>query len=108
LQTVTKTIALIEFQLNREEISKTLCVKRKIKNNKCHGACHLKKTLEQKDKQEQKLPSVLKEKTEVVLYCSSFTLVKTFKPYSQHPSPVSVSVPGQPIRFSVFHPPQFI
>jgi len=71
LQPFSKIWIVVSFKINQNQIAKTLCVKKEIKNNCCQGKCHLKKQLEQADQEEQKqTPPNLKEKVEV-LYCQT-------------------------------------
>jgi len=61
----------VSFKINQDNIAKTLCVKKEIKNNTCQGKCHLKKQLDKADEEEQKqAPTTQKEKYEV-FYCYS-------------------------------------
>jgi hypothetical protein len=56
----------VSFKINQDSIAKTLCVKKEVKNNGCQGKCHLKKQLENADKEEQKqAPTNTKDKVEV-------------------------------------------
>jgi hypothetical protein len=73
LQPFSKVYIYASFKINQDKIAKTLCVKKEIKNNCCQGKCHLKKQLDEADKQEQKqTPQNLKEKVEV-LFCQTQT-----------------------------------
>lgn len=105
-QSFSKIFILINFQLNREYISKNLCVQKKFKNNCCKGSCHLKKELKEEEKKEQSPSNCLKDIKEVQIFCqnntffqfqSDFLLQKIFIPFSRSKI-VSVS-------FSIFHPP---
>ena len=71
LQPFSKMWIYVSFKINQDNIAKTLCVKKEVKNNTCQGKCHLKKQLDKADKEEQKqAPTAQKEKYEV-LYCFS-------------------------------------
>ncbi|MCD0467520.1 hypothetical protein [Flavobacterium sp. ENC] len=54
------------FKLNQEEISKTICVQRKMLFNSCNGRCELQKSLKKYADNEKKMQNNLKEKVEVV------------------------------------------
>lgn len=56
----------VAFKLNQNEISKTICVQRKVQFNTCNGTCELRKSLKQFDDNEKKMNNHLKEKTELV------------------------------------------
>ncbi len=98
------------FKLNQEEISKTICVQRKMVFNSCNGRCELQKSLKKYTDNEKRMQDNLKEKAEVI-YILNITLadfkliipieteVKLFA--SLNEKPVSVSN-------SIFHPPSFI
>ena len=95
------------FKLNQEEISKTICVQRKMIFNSCNGRCELQKSLKKYADNEKKMQNNLKEKVEVVYIQNSpaanFKLVtpiqfvvKNFSFLNE--KPISVSN-------SIFHPP---
>jgi hypothetical protein len=54
------------FKLNQEEISKTICVQRKMLFNSCNGRCELQKSLKKYDDNEKRMHDNLKEKGEVI------------------------------------------
>lgn len=97
------------FKLNQEEISKTICVQRKMIFNSCNGRCELQKSLKKYADNEKKMQNNLKEKVEVVYIQNSpianFKLVtpiesavKAFACFNA--KPISVSN-------STFHPPSY-
>lgn len=107
LQSFSKLIILSNFQLNKEYISKNLCVKKAIKNNHCNGQCHLKKQLQKEENNEQVPSNTLKTMKEIQIICQSVTpyrfnsgliLISKFSPLTNSVKP--------PHTFSVFHPPQ--
>ena len=59
----------VSFKINQESITKTICVKKEVKNNTCQGKCQLKKQLDNAAEEEQKqAPTPQKGKYEI-LYC---------------------------------------
>ncbi|OXG08317.1 hypothetical protein BC749_104309 [Flavobacterium araucananum] len=54
------------FKLNQDEITKTICVQRKLVFNTCNGRCELQKSLKKYADNEKKMQNNLKEKSEVV------------------------------------------
>jgi len=54
------------FKLNQEEISKTICVQRKMIFNSCNGRCELQKSLKKYSDNEKRMQDNLKEKAEVI------------------------------------------
>lgn len=55
-----------KFEIQQDEIAKTICVQRKIDNNTCNGKCALRTSLQKFDENEQKSDCVLKEKIELI------------------------------------------
>lgn len=97
------------FKLNQEEISKTICVQRKMVFNSCNGRCELQKSLKKYADNEKRMQNNLKEKAEVVYIqnttTSNYKLVtpiesaaKLFASFDE--KPISVSN-------STFHPPSY-
>jgi hypothetical protein len=109
LQPFSKMWIYISFKINQDQIAKTLCVKKNIKNNTCKGKCHLKKQLDETDKDDQ-MPEDQKEKFEVQLFCQqklpsvyfiSYAQKIPFSEYYRHPYAFIFSG-------STFHPPRFM
>lgn len=95
------------FYVQRDYISKNLCINRFDKIPTCKGACYLEKKLVENEKKEQKVPTV-KEK-EVQLYCQHFHYpqMNTTRLSLTKRNPIvfpSQQAPN-PIYFSIFHPP---
>jgi len=95
------------FKLNQEEISKTICVQRKMIFNSCNGRCELQKSLKKYSDNEKRMQDNLKEKAEIVYIQNTitpdFTLIvpiqlerKNFAYFNK--KPISVSN-------LTFHPP---
>ncbi|MBS7233287.1 hypothetical protein KHA90_19900 [Flavobacterium psychroterrae] len=61
------------FKLNQDEISKTICVQRKMLFNSCNGRCELQKSLKKYADNEKKMQNNLKEKSEVVYIQNTIT-----------------------------------
>lgn len=108
-QSFSKLIILANFQLNKEYISKNLCVKKAVKNNDCKGQCHLKKQLQKEERSEHFPANSLKAIKEVQIICQNFIpfrfhsgliLVTNFAPLN--------NLLILPHPFSVFHPPQVL
>lgn len=97
------------FKLNQEEISKTICVQRKMIFNSCNGRCELQKSLKKYADNEKKMQNNLKEKVEVV-YIQN-TPVANFKLVTPIESAAKLfaSFDGKPISVSnsTFHPPSY-
>lgn len=67
LQAFSKCIVLAEFELNKNFISKNLCVNKDKPSSGCNGHCHLVKQLK-KDAERNDDSKGSKEKQEIVLY----------------------------------------
>jgi thioredoxin-related protein len=97
------------FKLNQEEISKTICVQRKMIFNSCNGRCELQKSLKKYADNEKKMQNNLKEKAEVVYIQSSAT--NNFKLIAPIESKAKLfaSFDTKPIAVSnsTFHPPSY-
>ncbi|WP_291149730.1 hypothetical protein [Flavobacterium sp. UBA7680] len=97
------------FKLNQEEISKTICVQRKMVFNSCNGRCELQKSLKKYSDNEKKMQDNLKEKAEVVYIQNSITAqYKLIVPIENKTQNFGV-LDKKPISVSVvaFHPPSF-
>ncbi|MGO4770092.1 hypothetical protein ACEN2I_00380 [Flavobacterium sp. W22_SRS_FK3] len=97
------------FKLNQEEISKTICVQRKMIFNSCNGRCELQKSLKKYADNEKKMQNNLKEKAAVV-YIQN-TPVAIFKLVTPIESTLQLfaSFDAKPISVSnsTFHPPSY-
>jgi len=97
------------FKLNQDEISKTICVQRKMVFNSCNGRCELQKSLKKYADNEKRMQNNLKEKTEVVYIQSTST--NNFKLIAPIESQAKLfaSFDSKPISVSnaTFHPPSY-
>ena len=98
------------FKLNQEEISKTICVQRKMVFNSCNGRCELQKSLKKYADNEKRMQNNLKEKAEIV-YIQN-TPVSNFKLVIPIESAIELfaAFDSKPISVSnsTFHPPSFL
>jgi hypothetical protein len=92
----------VAFKLNQNEISKTICIQRKLQFNTCNGGCELRKSLNQFDDNEKKMNNHLKEKTELVyvqnitqtnydIIIPSFTTFNNYSTFDKKPITVVLS-----------------
>lgn len=109
LQSLSKTIVVADYEINKEYIAKVLCVNKSKPKMHCNGKCHLKKELKKAEKKEQSPANPLNEKNEIQLYSQSVSIVDVFSSvvlnhdkliseYTFHLSDKHLD--------SVFHPPQ--
>lgn len=97
------------FKLNQDEISKTICVQRKMLFNSCNGRCELQKSLKKYADNEKKMQNNLKEKVEIV-YLQN-TITNEFKLVSPIESRIALfaTLDQKPISVSTttFRPPSY-
>jgi len=97
------------FKLNQDEISKTICVQRKMLFNSCNGRCELQKSLKKYADNEKKMQNNLKEKVEVVYIQNTTT--SEFKLVSPIAAKVAffASLDQKPIAVATttFRPPSY-
>ncbi len=55
-----------KFKINQNEIAKTICIQKRIKNNHCKGHCQLRKSLKKFEENERKMDHLLKNKLELI------------------------------------------
>ncbi|MFZ0596693.1 MAG: hypothetical protein WAM46_06905 [Flavobacterium sp.] len=97
------------FKLNQEEISKTICVQRKMLFNSCNGRCELQKSLKKYADNEKKMQNNLKEKSEVVYIQNTITpLLKLEAPIISKVK-LFATLDEKPISVSMatFRPPSY-
>jgi hypothetical protein len=106
LQTFSKGLILISFEVNRDFIAKNLCIRKDSRDNCCQGSCRLKKQLNEEDQKEKSSPvQSLKDKLEVVLFCE-LTDVLSFSATAQSsPNAFSYFFGISRGETSILHPP---
>jgi len=108
IQTMSKCIICINFQINREYIAKNLCIKKKEIKNSCKGKCHLKKQLDEEDKKESPADSKNgKELNDTQLFCYSSDLFMVIEPENA-PKNNTPYLLGKFVTNTkaIFHPPK--
>jgi len=97
------------FKLNQDEISKTICVQRKMLFNSCNGRCELQKSLKKYADNEKKMQNNLKEKAEVVYIQTSVTAPFKLVTPIQSKEKFFASFNNKPISVSntTFRPPSY-
>ena len=95
-------IIYTKFKINQDEITKTICVQRKLPTNTCQGHCALKKSLKELEDNEKEMQNNLKEKAELVyiqntiennfsIVASSFSSQKNYFYFDRKPIAVVLS-----------------
>lgn len=98
---------MASFYVQRDQISKNLCVNRFDAIPVCKGQCYLTKQLKENEKKEQNLPD-LKQK-EIQLFCQnnlSFEFPKTIFEERLNTLHYKNNFLSSGYLYSVFHPPQ--
>jgi hypothetical protein len=67
----SKTIALLDYQLNKNYIAAILCENRNKANCCCHGKCFLKKQMQKDEDSGKNSVPVSKDKFDVSLFCET-------------------------------------
>ena len=73
-QSMTGTLLVANYQIQKKQITKTLCENRNKPSKGCQGKCYLKKQLKKSEEAEKSLPSSVKEKMEM-----AYTIQKAFE-----------------------------
>ena len=97
------------FKLNQEEISKTICVQRKMVFNSCNGRCELQKSLKKYADNEKRMQNNLKQKAEVVYIQNKATANYRLVTPIESAAKLFASIDKKPISVSnsTFHPPSY-
>ena len=97
------------FKLNQEEISKTICVQRKMLFNSCNGRCELQKSLKKYADNEKKMQNNLKEKVEIVYLQNTITTEFKLATPIESRAELFATLDAKPISVSIatFRPPSY-
>jgi len=107
LQIFSKTIIFVNYELNKDYITKNFCENKNKPKMHCNGKCHLKKQLAQAEKKGQSPTNSLNEKYEVQFFSENNSDISQF-----NSSVISIVKPlyffslSDKHLLSVFHPPQ--
>lgn len=104
LQTFSKGLVLAEFSLNKEYISRVLCINKSKPKLNCDGHCVLMKKMEQQDKKDHSGNSVTEKFEILISQTASQLLLRPEKAVRIRPAYLS-DVPSRPLH-AVFHPPR--
>ncbi|MBI4931444.1 MAG: hypothetical protein HY841_11815 [Bacteroidetes bacterium] len=107
LQTFSKVIIYTDYYINKDNIAKVLCINKDKPQMHCEGKCHLKKQLEEQDKEEQSPVNPVKEKNEIQLFSQNNSDIHLFSPSVTNELISYYSFPlSDKHLLSVFHPPK--
>jgi hypothetical protein len=105
--TFSNCLIVFAYEINRQYISKEICINKTNPAAHCNGHCYLSKQLAKEEKPSSPLNTKGSEKFEIQLFCvelaSSFLNIKTTeKPFCSQKQNFTV----QQFIHSSFHPPQ--
>ncbi len=107
-QNISKLIIVVNFQINREYISKNLCVNRDKPKSCCEGKCELKKQLDEDDKKQNLPANTFKDKSEKQNYYSPAKYKLADDNNNFIPRFHFLSGKISDVSLSIFHPPPFV
>ncbi|WP_346854237.1 hypothetical protein [uncultured Draconibacterium sp.] len=102
----SELLVYVSFKINQDYIAKNLCVEKDVEGSTCKGCCHLKKKVNEQQKQKDKLPLNESEKQNINFYAHICNLSMAL-----HEEQVEYSIKKQPEYFqifcyTIFHPPK--
>jgi hypothetical protein len=102
---LSKSIVLINYEINKKEITDKYCINKDKPQMHCCGKCLLKRKLAEQEEQ-QKLPAFPDIKTDIQLYCSSsFTFLNSSEENKIDLIPTNNCLHSLFESIGVFHPP---
>ena len=107
LQTLGPEVLVLNYQLNKAEITARYCVNKVRPQLRCNGKCHLAQQLRKAEGGDKKAPELLAKVKYEVLPTAAFVLALpgcwplAARPYPRRTRPRCAAVPGR----GVFHPP---
>jgi hypothetical protein len=108
VQSFYHTMLVVNYALNRAEITREFCLNKSNPSRQCNGKCHLAKELKKADQADKKLPTPLKEKFEMLQICVAFPTFFFIKPtVSTSDFHTYRNRKYLPPDFGIFHPPRF-
>lgn len=107
MQTFSNSFILINYQMNKDYISKNLCENKDKPMLHCNGKCHLRKQLAKEEKKENTpFSQNMKVKFEVQYISeNSIAVVCSSEKVNKLNCDFSFFIPSSPTTF-IFHPPQ--
>ena len=102
---ISKSLIVVDFELNRDYFAKVLCIKKDIPDNCCKGICQLSKELKQQESTDHSMPSQNILKFELISISENKTSVLCFCPLSLKLNYFSRLIPVQDQSISIFRPP---
>ncbi|MDB5256284.1 MAG: hypothetical protein JWM14_979 [Chitinophagaceae bacterium] len=96
------------YELNKEYITANFCENKANVSMKCNGKCYLNKKIKAQEQQENKVPSLLKEIKEVLLFVSYYSIhLPALEPLSETTVHMAyLEKPYSSPLAGIFQPPQ--
>lgn len=109
LQTFSKLIIYVNYELNLDYIIKTYCINKNDPSKHCDGKCHLTKQLQEEDKKENLPGTTRDERPEINLFSENIKayLFNNFSGKEYIYPELKLQKTIQPV-FAFFHPPKEI
>ena len=108
VQTGSRYLVMLDFELNQDYIAKNLCENRNKPCCHCNGKCYLKKQLNKADKETSNGTTSQKNQEDVLFFAEEKNTVNL--PFTEaiitNHFPRNYSFAHQNLYVSVFHPPQ--
>lgn len=108
LNGLTRELLLINYQLNKVEITNKFCVNKDKPKLNCNGKCHLKKQLQKVDEQEKKSQQSQNKLKEIQLFIEN--VVQDYKLFCQSYKKRKIATFPEGVVCSfigtIFNPPQ--
>lgn len=110
IQLMGKSIITAHYLLNKEQITKALCVNKNKPSKKCQGKCQLIKKLKEQQKKEEgtapvSLPEVMKGKTEWPAELNELTITVPSTVFTPAIFPTYAATMISVQCADIFHPP---
>ena len=99
------------FYVNRDFISRTLCINRDKPKTNCRGKCYLNKLIQENQEQEKNIPNPIKEKKSNIVFLPT---IDRFLPGIANTNKKRKRISYTPGSYSfafsneIFHPPQLM
>lgn len=106
LQSFTRTFIIVNYEVNKEYISKVLCENKEKKAMHCEGKCHLKKELDKEEKKESTPTGSSKEKVEITLFNESIPVLFIHTANKVIYPADYIAILPQNCSIAIFHPPK--
>ena len=106
-QTFSKVVVYADYLINKDYITKVLCINKDKPKMHCNGKCHLKKQLEKEKKKEQSPANPVKEKREIQFFSEfNFNISEISPPVTKILAPDYYFSLSEKHLTSVFQPPK--